>query len=119
MKEPSKAARDKALELAKRDSPIDWDSAEQALLILARYIDHVSGVVGASCKNIGVMLPLGTPDHIKHNTEAALDALQSLILPDEPDPLELAWKAGRGDCGVFLQELRKHGLKIVEDTGDD
>lgn len=128
----SEQAKRKACELASEilpigqcprqfDAPAFEHTAEgAALTALARVLQEHSDVAKAFGKEQMPKPPANEPEPLgwwyRGYCAAILEldpVLQSLILPDEPDGLELAWKAARGDCGVFLAELHKNGLQIV------
>ena len=107
----SKAAFAKADELYERERP--RDKSPNPIYVyqraLARVLDEHSEVAkrvldGPECH---APYPL-----ITTNLRPLLEAL---ILPGEPDRLAAAWQAAHNDCGAFVDQLRKHGGRIVWD----
>lgn len=113
MTQPSEAAKRKACELANAAVPRNntpWEPAYVgdtrfgAITALARYIQQTSDVAKG----------LLTAPYLGPERRAAL---QSLILPDDPDPLDkfAKWLNGCSKDGRKLQEAAAmFGLKIVQ-----
>lgn len=101
MSEPSEQAKRKAQEL--------FDSALHlpGVTILARYIQTVSDVAKPIARKMQLSEPLFDSDRYR---------LESLILPDEPDPVDkfAKWLNGCSKDSKGLQEAAAiFGLKIV------
>ena len=111
--EPSKAAWKRAEELSRPGASGSYSRAA-----LARHIQQTSDAAKEACRLIGFVY--NAADQTAH------EILQSLILPDEPDPTLTAlmqvfcdvqhWVGDEDE--TLRRELAKHGLKIME-AGDD
>lgn len=119
MSEPSEQAKRKACELANQHcgtrhiTPYAADDGSPALVAFARHIQNTSDVAKFA---ENALFQAGV-----HRTALSRTRLRSLILPDEPDPLDkfAEWLNGCSKDGKKLQEAAAmFGLKIVE-AGDD
>lgn len=121
MKQPSKAAREKALKLSNaEDAKIgnelwpEFREDDGDMMALARYIDEVSEKVKGALDYLHQRGP--------NRIERVIPALQSLILPDEPCKHVLgptiSIGMSIGEPSLFCYKCGKR-LKLVEANGDD
>lgn len=129
MKTPSKAAREKAREILRKDDPrgIGDGYGRTAGWIenaLALYIDEVS----EKAKGVRDAIRAAYADEPSSYAHAHADTLKSLILPDEPDPLKEIFtehafnvmpQSAASKAAWINAKLKARGLKIVDAKGEE